>query len=442
MAASQFLHNKTNDSKRTMNQQAQQIPKGYKQTEVGLIPKDWNVQEIGEIADVDTENLSTNTPLSYKFSYISLEDVKKGKLLNSTVMLFRNAPSRARRIVRKGDTLFGTVRPNLQSHIFISNKVNDTICSTGFAVIRSKNKKLNTEFIYHHLYGNLITNQITNILVGSNYPAVNSKDVKRLLVIVPTNPKEQALIAQILTETDELIENLEKLIAKKKAIRQGAMQELLTGKKRLPGFPKDKNVSKQSELGIIPEDWNVQPLPKVASIINGKAHEKFVTENRGKYIVVNSKFISTEGAVVKYCSKNFSPAMKGDVLMVLSDLPNGKALAKCFFAEKHNIYAINQRVCAYRTRTMDPKFLYYFLNRNKYFLKFDDGVSQTHILSNMINKCPVLIPSSRLEQSAIAETISSMDKEINVLKMKLEKNRRIKTGMMQQLLTGKVRLVC
>ena len=87
---------------------------GYKKTEVGVIPEDWEVKTIGEISDVDSENLASSTNSNYHFNYISIEDVDNGILKSKTELIFHNAPSRARRIIRKNDVLISTVRPNLK----------------------------------------------------------------------------------------------------------------------------------------------------------------------------------------------------------------------------------------------------------------------------------------------------------------------------------------
>ena len=196
---------------------------------------------------------------------------------------------------------------------------------------------------------------------------------------------------------------------------------------------------KQTEIGVIPEDWEVKGLLDVCAFKSGKAHEPFISE-LGKFVCVNSKFISTEGRVRKYATKNLSPAMVNDILMVMSDLPNGKALAKAYLADEDNVLAVNQRVCSLTSRGDYPKFLFYILNRNKYFLKFDDGVNQTHLLNKVFSRCRISIPNSVKEQKAIAEALSDVDALIDSLEALLIKKRNIKTGVMQELLTGRTRL--
>lgn len=196
---------------------------------------------------------------------------------------------------------------------------------------------------------------------------------------------------------------------------------------------------KQTEVGVIPEEWDVKLLPDVLLFRSGKAHEKFISDT-GAFVCVNSKFISTDGSVRKYSRENLSPAKKEDILMVMSDLPNGRALARAYFVEADDTYAVNQRVCALTAYNDWPKYLFYVLNRNPYFLRFDDGVSQTHLLNNAFQKCPIHIPASVTEQRSIAAALSDADAMLTALERFIAKKRNIKQAAMQELLTGKRRL--
>lgn len=196
---------------------------------------------------------------------------------------------------------------------------------------------------------------------------------------------------------------------------------------------------KKTEVGIMPEEWDVKLLPDVLRFRAGKAHEQHISES-GRYICVNSKFISTDGEVRKHSTANFCPANKGDILMVMSDLPNGRALAKAYLVEKDDTFAVNQRVCALTAYRDCPEYFFYVLNRHPYFLKFDNGVSQTHLLNKVFQKCPIPVPTNVDEQRAIAEALGDIDALIRGLNHLIEKKRDIKQATMQLLLTGKTRL--
>ncbi|MBK7440467.1 MAG: restriction endonuclease subunit S [Saprospiraceae bacterium] len=179
-------------------------------------------------------------------------------------------------------------------------------------------------------------------------------------------------------------------------------------------------------------EWEETTLTQVADYENGKAHEQDIADD-GKFIVVNSKFISQDGEVKKFTNTAFLPASKGDVLMVLSDIPNGKAIAKCFLVEEDNRYTVNQRICRITPRNVNSKILYYLLNRNPYFLAFDDGVKQTNLRKDDVLNCPLLIPEDPKEQDKIADTLSSIDDLINAQNQKLEALQLHKKGLLQGL---------
>ena len=196
---------------------------------------------------------------------------------------------------------------------------------------------------------------------------------------------------------------------------------------------------KQTEVGVIPEDWRVTLLPEVCKFRGGKAHEHHISD-LGKYVCVNPKFISSDGAVRKYSTANFCPAKKGDVLMVMSDLPNGRALAKTYLVEEDSKYAVNQRVCTLTAYRDAPEYLFYVLNRSPYFLKFNDGVNQTNLLNPVFQKCLLALPPTVEEQRAIASALSDVDALLGGLDRLIAKKHDLKQAAMQQLLTGQTRL--
>ncbi|MCD6298065.1 MAG: restriction endonuclease subunit S [Deltaproteobacteria bacterium] len=195
---------------------------------------------------------------------------------------------------------------------------------------------------------------------------------------------------------------------------------------------------KQTEIGVIPKDWDVKELREIVDFTNGKAHENFISDY-GDYVVVNSKFISSEGQVVKYSNECFVPAPANSILMVMSDVPNGRAIAKCFLVDKSDKYTVNQRICALRPKIV-PKFLFYKIDRNPFYLSFDDGVKQTNLRKDDVLGCMLSIPKDKQEQTAVATALSDVDSLIGKLEQLIEKKKNIKQGAMQALLTGKRRL--
>jgi type I restriction enzyme S subunit len=253
---------------------------------------------------------------------------------------------------------------------------------------------------------------------GSTFLEISPKQVKSIQVAIPPTHAEQKAIVAALSSADSYIESLEVLITKKRLIKHGTIQQLLK--------PKD--------------DWAIKKLAEIAEFRNGKAHEQFIDEN-GDYVVVNSKFISTEGKVFKKSSIAFELLSIGEIAMVMSDIPNGKALAKCFTINENNKYTLNQRICSIRANNCNSDFLYWILNRNKYFLAFDSGTGQTNLKKREVLECPVCYPKLIGEQIQIASILNDMNAEILTLEKNLVKAKQIKEGMMQQLLTGKIRFI-
>lgn len=181
------------------------------------------------------------------------------------------------------------------------------------------------------------------------------------------------------------------------------------------------------------EKWDLHKLSEIAEYTNGRAHEQDI-ETNGKYIVVNSKYISTDGEVVKYSNTANCLAEKNDILMVLSDVPNGRAIAKCYLVKEDNKYTVNQRICKITPKQgIESSLLYYLMNRNPYFLSFDDGVKQTNLRNDDVLNFEILLPTNPAEQQKIAACLSSLDDVIAGHEEKLTALEEHKKGLMQNL---------
>jgi type I restriction enzyme S subunit len=405
-----------------------EINAGYKQTEIGVIPEDWNVYQFDDLGqaiigltyspnDVSSSgklvhrssNIQNNRLAFYDNVYVSSTIPEKLILRNNDILI----------CVRNGS------KQLIGKSVLIKGK---SIGETFGAFMSVFRPRVYAPLLYQYFISNIVQHQITASL-GATINQITNKTLNEFLTPFPPTLKEQKAIATALSDVDNLITNLDHLITKKKAIKQGAMQRLLTpphlGGKRLSGFD---------------GEWVEKSLGSVVNYKNGAAHENCVVKN-GDFVIVNSKFVSTEGRVVKYSDENRCPVNKDEILMVLSDVPNGKAIAKCYYVETDDKYTLNQRICSFKTDRVDPKFLFLILNRNPYYLKFDDGVKQTNLRNEDVLSCPLWLPPTKEEQQAISEIIHEMNIQIESLETKKQKYQGIKQGMMQELLTGKTRLV-
>lgn len=180
------------------------------------------------------------------------------------------------------------------------------------------------------------------------------------------------------------------------------------------------------------EEWENHVLQDTVTFSNGKAHENCVNED-GDYILVNSKFVSTNGQIQKRVTSQLSPLCKSQFVMVMSDLPNGKALAKCYYIEEDNKFTLNQRICSFSAKNGNiSKFLMYQINRNKYYMRFDDGINQTNLKKNEVLSCPVFIPSIK-EQEKIATLLHLIDERIATQNKIIERYESLIRGIMVEL---------
>lgn len=389
---------------------------------MGVIPENWEVENLGQIADIKTgpfgsslherDYVSDGTPI------ITVEHLGELGIVHKDIPMVSEADKKRLNsyIIETNDIVFSRVG-SVDRNSIVGERENGWLFSGRLLRIRVKSKKNSPKYLSYHFHQESFKQRIRTVAVGQTMASLNTEILRRISVVLPPTIAEQTAIATALSDADALINSLEKFIAKKRNIKQGAMQKLLQPK----------------------EGWVVKKLGEVCEFFNGKAHEQFIDEN-GNFIVVNSKFISTESEVFKNTSVNLFPLKRNDITMVMSDIPNGKALAKCFLIPIDNKFALNQRICAIRSETVDNKFLYYILNRNDYFLAFDSGSGQTNLRRIDVLECPLNLPSLKEDQTRIATILSDMDAEITALENKLEKYQEIKLGMMQNLLTGKIRL--
>jgi type I restriction enzyme S subunit len=282
----------------------------------------------------------------------------------------------------------------------------------------------NPSFVFQLFQTESYTSQVKADL-GATINSINGKNFIKYEFAIPNNPKEQQKIANCLSSLDNVITAEIEKLDHLKDHKKGLLQQLFPAKGETKPQFRFKEFKNEG-------NWEETTLDDVADYANGKAHEKEILKT-GNYKVVNSKFISTEGRVVKFTDSANLKANIGDILMVLSDIPNGKAIAKCFYVDKEDTYTVNQRICKITPTGIDNKFLFYIQNRNSYFLAFDDGVKQTNLRKDTVLSFPFLKPKNPKEQQKIANCLSSADDLIQAQKTKIKNLKNHKKGLLQQL---------
>ena len=396
-----------------------------------MIPSDWEVKTLGELVDMS----SGTTPSRFNeknfqgnVCWLSSGELKSHYIYNTKEKISEAAAS-TMRLYPKGTVviaMYGLEAEGVRGTSSILAKE----CTISQACMAFTNlRKINNEFFYYWYAAN--GDEIgTRYAQGTKQQNLCPEVMKNVVIPLPPTIKEQQRIANALSDVDTLIANLEKLIAKKKNIKQGAMQQLLTGRKRLPGFAPAKPPYKQTELGMIPTDWESINLGSIADIRTGKRNGD-ESETFGKY-----PFFVRSQTVYRINSYSFD----GEAILI-----PGEGGIGSIFHYINGKFDYHQRVYKISDFSVNfsAKYLFYFMKRyfGPYAMTLTVKATVDSLRLPTFENFVVWYPPSKAEQTAIANVLSDMDTEISALETKLAKYRKLKTGMMQQLLTGKIRLV-
>lgn len=386
-----------------------------KQTEIGLIPDDWEVKRLGEIGEpcmckriLKEQTSPTGDIPFYKIgTFGGIPDAYISRELFEQYKEQYNYPKKGTLLLSAAGTI---------GRVVVFDGKDSYFQDSNIVWIDNDETKVTNDFLFY-CYSRMQWKTEEGGIVSRLYNA----NLKSTSFIAPKSLAEQERIAKALSDVDALISTTEKLIQKKKNIKQGAMQNLLTGKKRLPGFAKTTNY-KQSELGPIPEDWEVKSLGEMLKIGHGKDYKNLKSGNvpvygTGGYMTSVNDFL--------YEGETVCIGRKGTI-----DKPQ---------YHSGKIWTVDTLFYTYDFKSLNPKYLFYKFCLIDW-LSMNEASGVPSLTAKNIEDIQIAIPTEE-EQTAIANVLSSMDKEIETLNTKLEKYRNLKTAIMQQLLTGKIRLV-
>ncbi len=388
-----------------------EVKAGYKQTEIGVIPEDWEVFNLDKLSDRIGDGIHSTPKYSTDGDYFFIN----GNNLNNGIIEITVDTKRVSKDeyhIHKREINNTTVLLSINGTIGnIAFYNNENIILGKSAAYINLNNGIDKRYLYQIIQTEFIKKYFDNELTGSTIKNLGLGSIRNSPIPLPPTKSEQTAIATVLSDTDALIERLEKLIAKKIAIKQGTMQQLLTGKKRLPGFSEEWDVRKLGEVAEIKKGQLITDSTRIDGIIpviaGGKTpayyHNK--SNRHGKTITV-----SGSGASAGYVAFHTIPIFASD----------------CSTIEESRSYSI--------------EFIYFLLQSlQEIIYNMQTGGAQPHIHPSDLKPIIVSVPSKE-EQSAIATILSDMDTEIESLEQKRDKYTMIKQGMMQQLLTGRIRI--
>lgn len=393
------------------------VKEGYKMTEVGMIPEDWKLDIIKNIAQITTGNRNTQDKID--------DGIYPFFVRSATVEKINSYSYDGEAVLTAGDGVgTGKIYHYIKGKFDFHQRVYK---------ISEFSPEINGYFFFFYFSKNFY-NRIIAMTAKSSVDSVRLEMIANMSIPLPPLP-EQTAIAEALSDTDALIASLDKLIAKKKDIKQAAMQELLTGKRRLPGFDgewKEKNLGEIGSFskgrGIKKDDVVDDGLP---CIRYGEIYTHHNDYLRDFYSYI-PKDIASDSQIIKF----------GDILFAGSG-ETSEDIGKCVAYLKHEIAYAGGDIVIFTPNGQNPKYLGYLLNHPTISCqksRMGQGDAIVHISAKNLAKLFFNLPPLP-EQTAIAEILSDMDEEIGKLEQKRDKVREIKEGMMQELLTGRIRLV-
>lgn len=189
--------------------------------------------KLQDVADINSENITESSSSEKMYYYIDLSSINNGGIdFPNEKVPFKQLPSRARRVLHKYDVIMSTVRPHLLGYARCTFDPEDVLCSTGFAIITPHHHE-QMNFIYQSIYSDYVQKQISTLVTGSNYPAINSSEVAQLKLVWPQSDRERAQISNLLTSCDNELDLLSQKLTALRQQKKGLMQQLLTGKIRV-----------------------------------------------------------------------------------------------------------------------------------------------------------------------------------------------------------------
>lgn len=410
-----------------------ELKPGYKQTEVGVIPEDWAVAQFNNVTDLITCGIAATPKYvseAIGYPFLSSTNVKNGRVLwcdykhidpQQHRQLYKNNPP------RKGDVLYSRVGTIGEAAVIDSEA--EFSIYVSLTLIKPK-RSLDSNFLAHLLNSSPYKQRARDqVYLGGGVGNLNVEVVRRYPIPIPSVSEQQA-IATALSDADALIEALEQLLAKKRQIKQGAMQELLTGQRRLPGFAGEWDVKR---LGDVIEKFVGGGTPSRSNSDYWGDEIPWVTVK--DFATFNPRH-SQEAITKTGLHNSASHLIPSGTLITSTRMALGRAV----------IYevdvAINQDLKAlFPKSVLDTRYLYFwFQYHGQEIDELGSGSTVKGISLPELKKIEFRLPL-RSEQTAIAAVLSDMDAEIATLEAKLAKARSVKQGMMQELLTGRIRLV-
>lgn len=423
-----------------------EVPDGYKETKIGIIPEAWHAKVLGEIFNFEGGYTASRDQLGDSgIAYLHYGDIHTSSKttinLNDEIDMIpkleidiSNIPTK--NMIEDGDVIFADASEDydgIGKSMTVFNPKNMPFINGLHTIIaKKKNGGLDNHFSRYFLQNYTVKKQIMIRSQGAKVLGISGKQLAKVEVCVPLD-SEQEKIAQILSTWDKAIELKKKLIEEKKQFKKGLMQKLLSGEVRFPGFI---------------DEWKECELNDICTFLKGSGLSKEQLSNKGQnecilYGELYTKYPEVIEEVVSRTNENESVlSEKDDVLIPASTTTTGIDLANATALKKGKVILggdINILRNSYSK--FNSEFLAYYLTHNRKFelARKAQGITIVHLYGAHMKKISIKIPSTK-EQEKIADTFSKIEKNLNFLSKQIEVLKQQKKGLMQLLLTGIVRV--
>lgn len=405
-----------------------EVRPGYKRTEVGVIPEDWEVSAIDQVAFVTSgKRLPLGSSLvdqPTRHPYIRVTDMRPGTVDLSEI---KYVPESVFPAIRRYRIYQSDIFISVAGSLGIIGKVPKELDGANLTenADRITNIECSQDYLLYVLMGPLIQKTIDSIRTVGAQPKLALTRIRQFDIPLPPTEAEQRAIAAALSDVDTLLGGLNQLIAKKRDLKQAAMQQLLTGQTRLPGFHGEWEVKR---LGEISEISMGRTPPRLNQAFWGRGYTWLSIAD------LQSKVVSASKEEITALAASMMTIIPKGTLLMSFKLSIGKL---CFAGR--DLFT-NEAICGFNKLQANPEFLYYALSRTDFSLYGKQAVKGYTLNKESLRIVEVRLPSPA-EQAAIAAVLSDMDAELSALEARRDKTRNLKQAMMQELLTGKTRLV-
>ncbi|MCF6431076.1 restriction endonuclease subunit S [Leisingera sp. MMG026] len=414
----------------------------FKKSEVGFIPNNWNLENLASLVDPD-RGIRYGIVQPGKFDpngrfLIRGQDYSRGWVDSSEFFRVSDAVERRYRNARvaTGDLIITIVGASTGEVAKVPAWLNGANLTQTTARVAIDEKRAHPDFVFHMLRSQVGATNVSSYVKGGAQPGLNCGDVERFLLPVPESRAEQEAIAEALSDADALIEGLERLIAKKRLIKQGAMQDLLTAMRRLPGFSGEWVETNLRKLLKSAPSYGINSAA-CALGSGGYDYLRITDINEHGQLRQDGRAEVLHPAAAHYFLE------PDEIVVARTGASTGKS-HRYTGPRERTVYAGFLIKLAPATIEIVSAYLFQFMQTDAYWTWIGENSArsgQPGINGQQLAGMTLVIPQDTDEQQAIADVLNDMDAEIQALETRLEKARQVKEGMMQNLLTGRIRLV-